>query len=1172
MVQHLSSRLVWHDSGWNGRVCENPARNSSCSIHDHIREEKDDTYEEEVAGERLNELEADLPPCSADTGAFSPTEYTHLHTDPLEWRGNSPRSEKIPPYSFCTTPYGELRDESADYGWVEGKGEDVDIMNDFFSQLEPDLSLVFFYSKDKHPLTEDGGRVLVGVGRISDIGDQVYYPNSDDAVWSRRISQNYPDEGVRLPYQEYIDAGHSVEDILCRVPPSANESFSFVGERVSDDTAVGILERLLESLRTVKRENHVDGDWDAKIEWVETVLQEAWENRGMYPGLEGVLGYLECDGTQYQRRVLSHMIEGSENPLEHVVRVLENEESARDPVEDYEFLIARQKWDNLSEEKKDLLETLTGFALTETQVERIMRSVDASEDHERSISVSLGDLRDNLYLLAERDPGGENSEPIGFETIDRGLRLDVSDLTASPPGFLTPVTREDKRRVRALLVAVLEHASQQGDTALAIEEAVSRAREHLPDERQCRPTIGDVTDEFEFYEESLEISEGAEGTSIALPRLHAMETEVAETIRNLSSQTVVPQPQNENGDADSDRNEDQSGAKDEATEWRSVLDSVLGEVDAEELDEELEEMARSEKTSALETLHRSRFSVLTGGAGTGKTTVVRAFLQGLKESEGQRSSLLLAPTGKARVRLEQAAEVEAKTIHQFLYRKGWIRRDGDFSLKDEGEETGGARTVIIDEASMISLDLLATLFRALDMDLVRRLVLIGDPNQLPPIGPGRPFFDTIRWLEGNASERVAELEQRVRYRGEARAARDLAEVFAGENPELNDGILADVAKGTTGSDLEVRFWDDDDHLYEQLGEVLEDILEKYGGASDSFEAFDRSVGYESAPGEIESWQILTPTNVDMYGTRALNRKIQAQYRGFRLMDDSIESVGDEQFVPGDKVIQTQNNTERSPYTNSWEYVANGEIGVVTETRSGETYRVYTQFSTRRRSRAYKRTDLRTDSRLELAYGLTVHKAQGSDFETVVLILPQEAATLSRELLYTGLTRYRQRLILLVERDTSKLFELSKPESSAIRKRNTRLFTPSIRSSEEVPYPENLIHRTNDETTVRSKSEVIVADTLSRLEISYDYEKKLKPEGSDDYRWPDFTVYHQGEVYYWEHLGMLHVPEYREKWEEKQEWYVEHGLAERLVTSRDTPEGGIDSAAIEEIARENILSE
>src|SRR5262249_40626493 len=143
---------------------------------------------------------------------------------------------------------------------------------------------------------------------------------------------------------------------------------------------------------------------------------------------------------------------------------------------------------------------------------------------------------------------------------------------------------------------------------------------------------------------------------------------------------------------------------------------------------------------------------------------------------------------------------------------------------------------------------------------------------------------------------------------------------------------------------------------------------------------------------------------------------------------------------------------------------------------------------------YSRSDVK--EAIELAYGLTVHKAQGSDFNTAILILPRKAQTLSRELLYTGLTRFIGKLILIVEKDSQPLLDYRRPESSDTMRRTTRMFKLLIgQDAGDVgivgPYrPEGLIHRTSDGTAVRSKSEVIVYDVLLSLGLSVQYEHPL----------------------------------------------------------------------------------
>ena len=192
-----------------------------------------------------------------------------------------------------------------------------------------------------------------------------------------------------------------------------------------------------------------------------------------------------------------------------------------------------------------------------------------------------------------------------------------------------------------------------------------------------------------------------------------------------------------------------------------------------------------------------------------------------------------------------------------------------------------------------------------------------------------------------------------------------------------------------------------------------------------------------------------------------------------------------------------------------------------------------------------------------------------------LIIPQNASTLSRELIYTGLIRFRKILVLLIEKDIEPLLRLRNPEYSDTRMRNTNMFTLALRPDDvQRPHLEALIHRTQKGVAVRSKSEVVVADILESLGISYQYEQPLYSRSDPkDFRLPDFTVSFEGDVYYWEHLGMLGVPSYRDAWDRKLRWYEDNnGYADRLITSEDGSDGSIDASRIERIARERILED
>jgi hypothetical protein len=302
---------------------------------------------------------------------------------------------------------------------------------------------------------------------------------------------------------------------------------------------------------------------------------------------------------------------------------------------------------------------------------------------------------------------------------------------------------------------------------------------------------------------------------------------------------------------------------------------------------------------------------------------------------------------------------------------------------------------------------------------------------------------------------------------------------------------------------------------------------------------------------------------------------RSKRRAFLGKSKLARPAGDQQVVINDKIIQIKNERRKSwskEHGSDRRYVANGEVGVVkwTETlrQGGELLKV--NFGTQP-SLTFEYWRNQVDERLELAYAITVHKAQGSDFETVFLVLPAEAPTLSRELLYTALTRFRDRIVLFIEKDIRTLERYRRPDTSETLSRNTNLFELSMRpEGVGVPYPEKLIHRTTAGTLVRSKSEVIVADVLSALGLSYEYETRLPSRDGNDFRLPDFTVKYEGDTWYWEHLGMLSIPSYAEAWERKKAWYSANGYIDRVVWSEDAPDGSIDARAIESTARTAIL--
>ena len=797
-------------------------------------------------------------------------------------------------------------------------------------------------------------------------------------------------------------------------------------------------------------------------------------------------------------------------------------------------------------------------------------------------SASEEQLVDNPYLISEMDQGGPDRDIISLEVIDRGMRPESDAAIFLPKEDVIP--QDDPRRVRSCAVAILKEAAGNGDTLLPFAETLDRIKSRFPERRACRPDRELVVGQQTFYQEATDFRADVDSPTMSLRILSELEQEVAGRIKRRVKRRNNPPK--------------------EGFSWEALLKKEFEDSEeGQKLPPEVEMRARAEKAKALDTIYQSRFSALTGRAGTGKTSVLKVFLKGLEELEGKSSVLLLAPTGKARVRLMDRTKRDACTIHHFLWTNGWINKE-NFALRYVGGKEQGASTVIIDEASMLPMDLLGVLFRALDLNQVSRLIFVGDPNQLPPIGPGRPFVDIVSWFKADeetiqkfypkefrlsASERqgcLAHLTERARYADYNSLALQLADGYLSDDGTAGDDeLLSRAARQDVGGDLEVHFWRNPEQLDTLLAARMKQVLELTEG-NGAYIPFNTSVGIsndkggEHDPRLAEHWQILSPIRGYEFGTTDINRKIQARYRGGllnkarRAWSSKEKPFGEQEIVWTDKVIQVHNCRRNAwPRGEGLDYVANGEIGLVTGTSSAYDS-LDVVFSTQPDvSYRYYRSEV--DGNLELAYALTVHKAKGSDFNYVFLILPRKATTLSKELLYTGLTRFRKKIIVLIERDTDVLERLRSPQASATLLRSTNLFTKAVRSDSEGKwYANHLIHRTAKDVLVQSKSEVIVADTLTRLGISYEYEKKLlnKEGNPNDYRLPDFTVSYDGDIFYWEHLGMLSVPSYLAKWERKQVWYVNNGYMDRVITSEDGLDGSISSPEIERIARKHILGE
>jgi hypothetical protein len=1220
---HLSVRVPWHDLDWTGRVCSAPGANHACRVLKNIAENKNDVVEEEHAGQAWIDLNAaDVPPCALERGGFMRSAAFHLEREhPYAWRkGGShghfaPTIQHMPKFSLEATPFRWIRRDSyddyarpwgisVDYsleeaadavmgwesGWIQDRRNQLSLLDSFFSALEPRRSLVLLYVKDL-PLVEEpkaGERFLVGAGFVEHVSAAQEWEYSEEGpirsvLWERGIGHSIRpgfSDGFLLPYQQLLRdpklQGVDLAPFVARAPTDHFNEFSYVSELVPEDGAIGALielGRVVELIAGV-----ADGPWEGVSQWIGDRLAETWQARGPYPGLGPMLTAAGLErGTLLARGVLDDLNDDADpwTAISDAISANRDGLIGRPARKAWQALIA-------DEARYRQLRVMSRFALGVDQARELFEELEPAAVFE------------NPYVLYEE--GRYCAEAPALTTIDRGMfPQDIASRDAlAHDALLDPVQEAgDDRRVRAASVAVLEQAATEGHTVLD-EPALRRRVSRLELTPVCDPVDALWAVAVPDFEPVLMRRPLAhsDGRAWQLDRLAEVSDVIASEVR---SRADVP---GLNVDWD----------------WAErIADVIKGDASGH-----AEREARSEKAGALELIARRRICALIGPAGTGKTTMLEALCGDSEVKAG--GILLLAPTGKAAVQLSARTGLKAQTLAQFLGRhQRWDYESGGYYLAPGAQRATGFKTVVIDEASMLTEEMLAAAVDALSG--VERLILCGDPRQLPPIGAGRPFVDIVAFLRNgeHPGGAVAELRVVRRQTGPAtvRNSAALDDVAVASLFSLDAAVpgaeeaLARAVSGGGDSRVRVVTWNDESDLdrilvQELCGEAELDLASKTRGAiCRSFGATCDNDGlpkfeWGSAGGGAERWQILSPVRDRPGGVTRLNQLVRRTWRG---TDPSLalrsykftSPMGADGVIFADKVMCLRNAHRRGGVDpDGWvkhqDGVANGEIGMVVRSakssKNGRPTGHTIEFSTQpHRQYTFWDNELNSDADqewLELAYAVTVHKAQGSQFRTTFVVIPDPCPLLSPELLYTALTRQQDRVVLLKQGSSANLRELGAPERSATARRLTCLFGPANPFVlGDVVLDGSHIHRTGRDELVRSKSEVIVADALAEAltPLGLDYGYELPLQFDDEFpRHPDFTIGRPGlPTVYWEHLGMLDLAGYRADWEARKDWYAQHeilpwtdggGSRGTLVWSTEGLDGtGISSAAIRELAQQ-----
>ena len=533
-----------------------------------------------------------------------------------------------------------------------------------------------------------------------------------------------------------------------------------------------------------------------------------------------------------------------------------------------------------------------------------------------------GIIRENPYRLAD------DIEGVGFRTADEiavrvGIRMD-SDF-----------------RIRSGILYVLLQSSTEGHTYLPEEELTRRTGQLLE--------VGEEQIEKQYMDLAIErkiiMKQGENQTQIYAASFYYMEANTATMLKQLNVSYDVPDLEIEERVR---RIEKQTGM---------------------ELDEH--------QMTAVKEAVRNGLLIITGGPGTGKTTTINTIIKYF-EMEGL-DIFLAAPTGRAAKRMSETTGFEARTIHRMLELNGGV--DGAAGFERNEQNPLETDVVIIDEMSMVDISLMHALLKAVAVGT--RLILVGDVNQLPSVGPGSVLRDIIRSHECN----VVMLTKIFRQASTSDIIVNAHKINQGEEVTLDNKSM----------DFFFLKRYDADVIISVVLQLIKQKLPKF---------------VDATPYDI---QVLTPMRKGLLGVERLNGILQ-RYLNPPSPQKREKEHGDILFREGDKIMQTRNNYQleweiRTKYGLSVDKgtgVFNGDMGIVREINDfAETMTV--EFDEGRMVEyPYKLLD-----ELELAYAITIHKSQGSEYPAVVIpLLSGPSMLMNRNLLYTAVTRARKCVTLV----------------------------------------------------------------------------------------------------------------------------------------------------------------
>ncbi|MEK3984247.1 AAA family ATPase [Paenibacillus sp. FSL K6-3166] len=1198
-VQHFSTRIPWKDNDYSGRFDNNPKYNVAAQVIPNIASTRDLEFEEANKGKRYEQVgPVRMQNWITENAAFmSDTKLNLKMNHPYKKGNRNPKFEhfeettfEMNPYSFLLRPFswtlkGNAKEKQKYYNfyfdlektenmlswssaWVSHGESQKGIFDYFFSGVSAHNSLIFPYYKQV-PFIEDNRRVIAGIGNIvSKVEIQEYGSNgtSDEKnyIWETNAAHSIRvdgKDGFLMPYHEISEyvkkhPDFDVSSVTLFEAAGFRTEFSYAAEWVSYDAAIDVLNQAKIALKNIdklelKEANH---EWvNVQFEYIDNQLKNVWNQRGIFPGLGSILSAF---GVKYGFDV-AHHVDTSESDLISELKLYFSGEKET----------GNEKLDDGLADRED---EFSGLLRDENKIQyfellsRLNLSVEQAIYAWSNLKNDAAEIVENPYLLFEFTRKEKNEHQVTISQIDNAMFVNPMVENKYPLNKPTKMRTEgDKRRFRAMVIFVLSQAANQGHTLLSYNQIIEEIN-RLPLDQKTDFQTEKIDGVLEFLQEG-KLHVNVENSYIKLQEYQDYKQMVVEIVSSRLEARL-------------------SGEQD----WGKIINDQFGKL--QENNEENDQLARVEKAKALKTIESSKISVLLGRAGTGKTSALGILASSKSIKAG--GVLALTPTGKARVQLENSfkknsVEAEFLTVAQLLIRsKGFNFKTMAYTMPSE-QSSSTAKTVIIDESSMLTEEMFAGILKLVDSH-ADRIIFVGDPNQLPPIGAGRPFVDLINYLESTFPNRIATLKTEMRQ-GSGGDDLSFAQLFSNSD-SVDKDVIYRIQNNQADTrlkyiqyvdlvDLEKVFFDE---LVETANMTTADDIDGFNKSLGA--AVEKYINYPTSK-HIEDWQVLSPTKFIGAGSYYLNNQIHQRYR-----QDTVEKwnastwskyspLSVQNIVYGDKVISNVNG-EKDYWdgTSGKAYIANGEIGIMAnypgqygKNDKNSSWYKFRFGSFEGKLFSYNKSEFggeNSDSKLELAYALTVHKSQGSGFGKTIVVINGKNSFIAKELLYTAFSRQREKLIVLSDLSIQELVQYANDWYSDTKQRYTDLFgAPNIieiESSKQKRYfEENLIHKTIRGEMVRSKSEVIVANILDKMKIEYFYEEPLNISGKTYI--PDFTLRYQGKTSYLEHLGMLRDKSYKKRWDEKRSNYESVGISEdigNLIITEDGLDGSLDAMLIE----------